>query len=202
DLKRLKRDMDSGQASSGSGVLPTATAEGRNGDRDALRGAASLGRSSPKTARLMALAGSLAVVVAAIIFWGMRPLALPRITGFTQLTNDGRQKPNSVTSNGVPPSIITDGSRLYFWESGPGMSQVSASGGTSIPVSIGLQNATPFDISPTGSELLVGSVTQDLYYQLLVWIVPLPGRIAASSSRYHRPGWNLVSGWPDNPLRK
>jgi Tol biopolymer transport system component len=104
----------------------------------------------------------------------MRPLALPRITGFTQLTNDGRQKPNSVTSNGVPPSIITDGSRLYFWESGPGMSQVSASGGTSIPVSLGLQNATPFDISPTGSELLVGSVTQDLYYQLLVWIVPLP----------------------------
>src|SRR6516225_7407049 len=68
-------------------------------------------------------------------FWLMRPLAPPRITGFTQLTNHGRQKPNTVTSNGVLLPIISDGSRLYFWEFGPGMSQVSASGGTSIPVS-------------------------------------------------------------------
>jgi len=103
----------------------------------------------------------------------MRPLAPPRITGFTQLTNDGRQKPNTVTSNGVLLPIISDGSRLYFWEFGPGMSQVSASGGASIPVSLGLQNAGALDISPTGSELLVGSFSQN-YYQSLLWIVPLP----------------------------
>jgi eukaryotic-like serine/threonine-protein kinase len=70
DLKRLKRDMDSGQASSGSGVLPTAAVEGRNGDRDALRGAAPLGRSSPKTARLIALAGILAGVSCSDHFLG------------------------------------------------------------------------------------------------------------------------------------
>jgi len=119
-----------------SGVLPTAHAvEGSKGDLGALHGAASPVRPSPKTVWLTVLGGILAVVIAAVIFWLMRPLAPPRITGFTQLTNDGRQKPNTVTSNGVLLPIISDGSRLYFWEFGPGMSQVSASGGTSIPVS-------------------------------------------------------------------
>jgi len=36
-----------------------------------------------------------------------------------------------------------------------------------------LQNSIPFDISPAGSELLVGSFSQN-YYQSLLWIVPLP----------------------------
>jgi Tol biopolymer transport system component len=114
------------------------------------------------------------VAVAAITFWLTRPLAPPRVTGLAQLTNDGRQKAKTFTSNGVPHPIVTDGSRLYFWESGPGMSQVSASGGETVPVALGLQNASADDISPKGSELLVGSDTES-YYQSLLWIVPLPG---------------------------
>src|SRR5260370_23804156 len=185
DLKRLKRDTDSGHTSSGSGILPTTaavesskTASGTSQaavSNSALPIASKSGKLNAKKRWPIALVGILVVVVLAIAFWLTRPLAPPRITGFAQLTNDGRQKTTSFSSGSVPPPIVTDGSRLYFWESGPGMSQVSVSGGESVPVSLGLQNASPDDISPKGSELLVGSANPENYYKSLLWIVPLPG---------------------------
>jgi eukaryotic-like serine/threonine-protein kinase len=180
DLKRLKRDTDSGHASSGSGILPTTAAVESSASQPAVSNSAlpmasESGKLNAKKRWPIALVGILVVVVLAIAFWLTRPLAPPRITGFAQLTNDGRQKTNSFSSNGVPPPIVTDGSRLYFLESGSGMSQVSASGGESVPLSLGLQNASPDDISPKGSELLVGSANPETYYKSLLWIVPLPG---------------------------
>jgi serine/threonine protein kinase len=185
DLRRLKRDTDSGRSSSGSGVpLTVASVESSASATGASQAVASsvalpvvseVGKPTGKRRWGMALAGVLVVVLASIAFWLSRPLAPPRITGFAQLTNNGRQKTNTFTSNGVPPPIVTDGSRLYFWESGPGMSQVSASGGETVPVSLGLQNASADDISPKGSELLVGSTNPGAYYQSSLWIVPLPG---------------------------
>jgi len=184
DLKRLKRDTDSGHASSGSGILPTTAAVESSKStagasqaisNSALPVASESAKPNSKKRWLIALVVILVVVSAGFAFWLTRPLAPPRITGFAQLTNDGRQKPNASTSNNVPLPIVTDGARLYFWESGPGMSQISVSGGESVPVSLGLQNAFPNDISPKGSELLVGSANPENYYKSLLWIVPLPG---------------------------
>jgi serine/threonine protein kinase len=61
--------------------------------------------------------------------------------------------------DGIPPAIVADGSRLYFWESGPGVSQDSATGGQTLPLTSGLQNVFINDISPKGSELLIGGPT-------------------------------------------
>jgi serine/threonine protein kinase/Tol biopolymer transport system component len=184
DLKRLKRDTDSGRSSSGSGVpltvasvqssASTIGASQAGATNAALPVASETDKPTGKRRRPMSLVGILVVVVAAIAFWLSRPLAPPRITGFTQLTNDGRQKRPSYTPLNVPPPIVTDGARLYFWEFGPGMSQVSESGGATVPVSLGLQDAGADDISPKGSELLVGSANPT-YYQSPLWIVPLPG---------------------------
>jgi Tol biopolymer transport system component len=192
DLKRLKRDIDSGHASSGSGVpLTTAAVEistSATGAWQAVTASAARpvasesGKPTVKRRWPLALTGILVAAVAAIAFWLMRPIAAPRITGFAQLTNDGRQKSGG-NSNSIPPPIVTDSSRLYFWESRIGLSQVSVSGGETVPVVLGLQNASADyvqnaradDISPTGSELLVGSTNPQAYYQSPLWIVPLPG---------------------------
>ncbi len=186
DLKRLKRDNDSGRVSSTSAVIPAA----RPAESSAV-----VSGSSPSVAAAPALAtGSTAampavrrrwpiipigigitiVAVAAFAFWWTRPDAPPRLVGFTQITNDGRQKPSSYSPDGVPPPIVTDGSRLYFWEAGTGLMEVSASGGETVPVSAPIQSPVINGISPKGSELLVGATNATGYTNPL-WILPLPG---------------------------
>jgi Tol biopolymer transport system component/predicted Ser/Thr protein kinase len=185
DLKRLKRDMDSGRASPMAGVSPAPAAlqsgTSVTGSAQGVAAAGSLavesGAIKPSFRRRwpMALVGAALIAAAALAFWLTRPLAPPRIAGYAQLTNDGRQKPSGVSLDNVPPPMVTDGSRLYFWESGPGLAQVSTSGGETVPVTTTLQDAGPDDISPKGSELLVGSSNPQSPYDSLLWIVPLPG---------------------------
>jgi dipeptidyl aminopeptidase/acylaminoacyl peptidase len=72
-----------------------------------------------------------------------------------QLTNNGRKK-------GGP--LLTDGPRLYFKEDIGGQStlvQVAATGGETVPVPTPFQGqeVIPMDVSPGGSELLVGTRT-------------------------------------------
>jgi Tol biopolymer transport system component len=71
--------------------------------------------------------------------------------------------------------MVTDGSRLYFWELGTSVSQVSASGGETVPLTIGLQGVVVYDVSPKGSELLIGSLNPQSYYESPLWLLPLPG---------------------------
>ena len=86
DLKRLKRDTDSGRAASAAGV------------------AAAVPR--PRRVWLAVLAGS-AVLIAVVLALLLRaPLPPPKVLGIVQLTSDGRGKPY--------PRLATDGFRLYF----------------------------------------------------------------------------------------
>jgi Tol biopolymer transport system component len=104
-----------------------------------------------------------------------RPVPLPRVLGYTQITNDGLQK--GFFGRGWDSPMATDGSRLYFTEyRGPtGIMQVSASGGEAIPLAISVQNPVSRDASPNGSELLVGSVLPGPSFAAPLWAVPLPG---------------------------
>jgi Tol biopolymer transport system component len=185
DLKRLKRDMDSGSASSGSrapAIAETATtATTSTGTHTAVTASTGLPIEStvakPVSAKrwplLLACAG--VIVAAVLVFWWMRPSAPPRILALAQITNDGRRKPSSYSADRIPPAIVTDGSRLYFWESGPGISQVSTSGGQTVPLTSGLQNVFINDISPKGSELLIGTPPLENSLLNALWILPLPG---------------------------
>jgi serine/threonine protein kinase/Tol biopolymer transport system component len=188
DLKRLKRDMDSGLGSSGSRApeiaepataattstashppLTTSTAS------TALPTNSAVARPvSAKRWPLIVVSAGLIVAVA-LVFWWMRPSPPPRILSLAQITNDGREKPDNYSPDRIPPVIVTDGSRLYFWETGPGVSQVSASGGQAVPLTSGLQNMFINDISPRGSELLIGIPTSPNSYLNSLWVLPLPG---------------------------
>jgi len=191
DLKRLKRDMDSASGSSGSrapaisetaappaastGVHPTVTAAstGLPMDSAVVKPVSATPISAKRWPLMLACAGVLVAVT--LVFLWMRASPPPRVLALAQITNDGREKPADFSPDRIPPPTLTDGSRLYFWEAGPGISQVSTSGGQTVPLTSGLQNVFVDDISPKGSELLIGIPISQNSYQNALWILPLPG---------------------------
>src|SRR6266478_5540508 len=92
----------------------------------------------------------------------------------------GRQSPLfDYASSPAPKGLtLTDGTRLYFSESVGGrtvLAQVSITGGETVLIPTPFQNAFPLDVSPTGSELLVGSYTDMGAPESLLWILPALG---------------------------
>jgi serine/threonine protein kinase/Tol biopolymer transport system component len=159
DLKRLKREVESGRSSSVSRATATAT------------GTSIRQRSWPRIVAnsVLALAGLLAL---AFVF---RPtLPPPRITGFTQITHDGQVKG---VFGPVAPIVLTDGARLYIQESVNGryvIAQVAVSGGDTVVMNTPFTNAALNNISPDKTELVVGSFTGVELEQPL-WAVPVVG---------------------------
>ena len=162
DLKRLKRDTQSGR------TRATATGTGAEaGPRAKVR----------RPGRTWTVALSAAVVVAAAVLAYVlnRPLPPPRVLAYTPLTHDGRRK-SPWSTDFIPSPLLADGSRVYFYESNPSsVAQVSASGGEVVPVTTPLQNAGLFDISPSGSEMLAGTLIPSMSLLETLWVVPLPG---------------------------
>jgi eukaryotic-like serine/threonine-protein kinase len=161
DLKRLRREVDSGRTSATSIHVPVAT----------------LATAPAKTQsrRKMAISSGVALLTAAVVAYLLRPTAPPpRITGYTQITRDGQQKD---FYGQAAPTILTDGSRLYFQENVNGrfvVAQVSAAGGETVIVPTPFPNVNLDNISPDKSELVVGSFTGSEVDQPL-WALPILG---------------------------
>ena len=166
DLKRLRREIDSGRVSSASGFSAIVT--------EPAAAVVAL-PAKPRSLRKLYAMGAAAVVILAVLAYFLRPtLPPPRITGYTQITRDGQQKNFFGQSTAT---VLTDGPRLYLQENINGrfvISQVSSSGGETVPISTPFANVTPLNLSPDKSELLVGSFTgAELDQQL--WALPVLG---------------------------
>jgi eukaryotic-like serine/threonine-protein kinase len=152
DLKRLKRDTESGRAAVAA-VAPmsppaTAAAVPRLRDRPSER------KALPYMAIGAVLVGAVLIASAALAYWLMRPLPPPRITRTMPLTNTGRQK----IGLNLLGRLVTDGLRVYFSELVADrwvLEQVSVAGGAVTPVPTTAENVSIYDISPDGSEILV-----------------------------------------------
>ena len=162
DLKRLKRDTDSGRSAGVSAVSEPArssppTEHGR--DARATAGETPTGRGRLPALRQKAprrwLVPAAGIVVAAcgfVLYMLSRPLPQPKVLGSVQITHDGVQK----------DKMVTDGPRIYFGEAsgnGAALAQVSSTGGETavFPVRADLAVYPDlFDISPSRSELLLG----------------------------------------------
>jgi len=165
DLKRLKRDTDSGRS---SGRVST--------QHPAVSGEAT---AASAAARKFSLKAAWWVPVAAVVLLGLvyflRPeLPPPKVSGIKALTQDGAFKlfPNGYSS----PIQVTDGSRIYFMEvtSHIRLKQVSTKGGETVPVEAPPEFSWINDISPLHLELLIagavrGTANSD------VWVLPVPG---------------------------
>jgi serine/threonine protein kinase/Tol biopolymer transport system component len=160
DLKRLRREIDSGRTSAVS-VFGTKAALNTAGPR----------RSRRKPAAIAAVV----LVAATSLAWLFRlPLPPPKITAFNQITHDGQQK-NFYGQ--VAPIILTDGARLYIQEYIDGRfvaAQVAAAGGNTVPISTPFPNVALDNISPDKSELVLGSFTGSELDQPL-WALPTLG---------------------------
>jgi eukaryotic-like serine/threonine-protein kinase len=159
DLKRLKRDTDSGRSAATAAAAPGI---------ETIRPAA---RPKSKKTLLVVAAAVLAVSLGAL-FWLTRPLPPPRVLRYTPLTNDARQKLVQLSY----PRPLTDGARVYFLEDTGGraaLAQVSASGGETALVSTPFPDLDLWDISPDRSQLLISGAS-GLQPELALWSLPLP----------------------------
>jgi serine/threonine protein kinase/WD40 repeat protein len=157
DLKRVRRDMDSGLQSTPSVLdLPVPRPRFR------------VGRLAAATAAIL--------TAAAGVFFLLRPVPPPRVLNTNQITDDRLAK--------VVP-FLTDGSRLYFNAGSyvpPQPYQVSVKGGQSVPLPLPVPNSSILDISPDGSEFLFGrdegpAEGQSPYGidRLRLWVAPALG---------------------------
>ncbi|HEV2492759.1 MAG TPA: protein kinase [Terriglobia bacterium] len=170
DLKRLKRDTDSGrssgtitatQAVTGSG----ATASGAGAPLTASSGVA-LAAGRKRVVRVAVGAAALIMVVALAFL--LRPtLPPPHVLSSIQITNDGKPK----------AGMATDGTRLYFAALTGGANmlyQVSTAGGPATPIATPVEYPSLLDISPDRSQLLVQSFVS-LLPDLPLYSVPVLG---------------------------
>lgn len=176
DLKRLKRETESGRAAAAG----PATVVGRKS------------RSPYIAAAVLVLA-----VLTVIAFFALRgPLPPPRVLSATQITNDNFPK----------DWLVTDGPRLYFQETVNErilVSQVSAGGGDISHIATPFPNTLLYDVSPARSELLVGSSSGEENFitssEWPLWIAPVPagsprrlGEVVAWAGAWSRDGQQLA----------
>src|SRR6266702_1858335 len=192
DLKRLKRAAESERSAAGR---VQGTADAFSSGSGTVMTASAAAAQTPMMSRRRLLTAGLVVAalgIAATLAFLFRPaLPPPRVTGSTQITNDGRAK----------FAMTTDGSRMYF-SSFSGLSgtlfQVSTAGGDTLPVKTSGLNTLLFDISPNRSELLLGSCAE-YRQQCRLWILPVLGRsprrvgnILALDATWSRDGEEVV----------
>jgi serine/threonine protein kinase len=171
DLKRLRREIESGRVSETSGFSPVVEGGGNPTPAMPVSSVHAVKKSPTKIYAV----GVVAMVLLAISGYLVRPaLPPPRIVGYTQITHDGQQK----TFGGQATStLLTDGPRVFIQENVNGrfvIVQVSASGGETVLVPTPFANVAPLTISPDKSQLLVSSfLGSELQQQ--IWTLPLLG---------------------------
>jgi Tol biopolymer transport system component len=163
DLKRLKRDTQSGRSAATGAAVVTSTTPmaGMPGGRELI--------PVPKRIWIAAVAVCVAIVAGAAFYLLTRPLPQPRVSNYVQLTNDSRGK--------FEP-LVTDGTRLYFTEpSGAGwaLMQLPVAGGTPVEIPTPFPNTQIADISPDGSELLITNLLTLPQEESQLWRFPTTG---------------------------
>jgi eukaryotic-like serine/threonine-protein kinase len=154
DLKRLKRDTDSGRS----------TAVGSpNYGAERSRGA----NVSHRQLVFGGIAAAVVLILAVVGYFVNRSVPPPRVLRTIQLTNTNTPK----------SGIVTDGARLYFIEGQSKLSQTSVAGGETYPVTTALEDtgaANVFHISPDVSMLLMNTALGSALDGPL-WEVPVLG---------------------------
>lgn len=142
------------------------------------------------------LLAACAVILGLVGWLFLKAQRRPQFVSLRQVTHYGRAE--------YTTEMVTDGVRIYFMERNGGkwdIAQVSVAGGEPMRVPTPFKNSTLFDISPDGSELLVGSFEGD-EKELLLWELPVLGggprrlgNLRGQSAAWSPDGRTLVYGF-------
>ena len=176
DLKRLKRDLETGPLR----AWPRSVKPFRN-------------RRLP--GRTSILAGiAVAATILAFLLWLRTPSTSARVVASEQLTSDALPK----------SSLVTDGARIYFSEEKGGqflLQQVSTAGGETAPLTTPFASADIFDISPDHSALLITSEAGGTQTETPLYQLPIPagspravGNVRAHSASWTPDGQSIIYG--------
>ena len=124
----------------------------------------------------------------------IRTPSVPRVLGFTQLTNDGQGKGGA---------LATDGSRIYFNETlidqRSVIVQVPVTGGDATPLSTPLKQPRVLDLSRDGTELLIAN--DDGFDSSSLWVQPVVGgsprrivTVPITDAKFGRDGKSIIYG--------
>lgn len=175
DLKRLKRDLETGPLRmwSRSGIPSP--------------------RRLPPPSVLLA-AAVVALAALALFLWLRSPVLPARVVASQQLTSDASPK----------SSLVTDGARIYFSEEKGGqflLQQVSTAGGEIAPVPTPFPSTEIFDISPDHSALLITSEAGGTQTETPLYLLPIPagspraiGNVRAHSATFTPDGQSIIYG--------
>jgi len=139
DLKRLKRDTDSGHTTAQAAVISTAAA-----------------RSKAKKLSVPFWAVPAVAALLALIYFLRATMPPPTVTGTTQLTQDSETKLFGLGE--VPPPLLSDGPSIYFQEGAQHakLLQVSTEGGEPMKINLPFEFYGTADIAPDRPELVFG----------------------------------------------
>ena len=164
ELKRLKRDTDSRR-----NVSPSP--EPVSDQPQHLRSADRWYRVQWSKLTILALVSIASIILA---YFLERPLALPTVSNYIQISNDGH--PKIVSFLGYAP-LVTDGTRLYLSQLLSGaftLAEVSSAGGETVQVQSPVPNTYLLDIPPDHTQLLVLDFGEDGLDPPL-WAMPVLG---------------------------
>ena len=136
------------------------------------------------------------ICLGVITFLFTRPLPMPRVSGYAQVSNDGQGKGD------VFGAAVTDGSRIYLAEESASASviaQVSTAGGETALLPVPFAGPEVLDISPSRSELLVASTYTGGAFKWPLWVVPVPagtprrmGNVLATAATWSPDGHEIA----------
>jgi Tol biopolymer transport system component/tRNA A-37 threonylcarbamoyl transferase component Bud32 len=143
ELKRLRRDTDSGRSAVAAAPAP-------GGIPTLPRTDVSPVPVGPLRRGLVVAVGLLVVAAGVLAYLWTRPLPVPKVSNYVQVTHDAE-----------PMELVgTDGSRLYF-NAGTlfsrGIAQVSSKGGETARIAAPSATMGLVSVSPDGGELLVAN---------------------------------------------
>jgi eukaryotic-like serine/threonine-protein kinase len=165
DLQRLKRDSISAR----SAVI------GAAGSAAATTKSAALWKIIAQVAAALVMGG---VVIAVLAYRWNSSVQPPRVLSYTQVTHDSRRKHSTGTEQS---GSVTDGPRVFFTEGAgddgltPTPAQVSSGGGETVPLPVPFEASVILDLSPSASELLMASYSDNADTNDALWAVPVLG---------------------------
>jgi Tol biopolymer transport system component len=172
DLRRLKRDTDSGR--SAATIAASASSGTHSSSSVAVSDSSLSAPAVSKSSRFgwktwaAALGGLVLLVVGVFIYLQSRPLPPPKGSGYVPVTHDGNPK----------FLVGTDGARLFlseFSSAGGRIAQVSSSGGEVAPVPVPAPTMFLLAVSPDGATLLVADEVGRTEFNGPLWGLPVLG---------------------------